>query len=152
MEPFHYNAPTPKPAAGPITTDDLIAFFHDYMRYDALGRIAHAHLAAADDLDMGLDSTVCRELCTLHSEAVDYPKTGVPAIMDRRLERTRWPHFMEKKNKKQYHSKKVLGQLYDSVQTSSFEPDYELDFDQRILSAYEPSTEQYDQVQIIKNL
>lgn len=150
VEPFHYEPPPPRRVANEITTTHLIDFFYDYLRYDALGRIAHAHLGAADFLEEGLDSGICHELLELHSQAVDYPKTGVPAIMERRLQRDRWPHFMEKKRKKQYHSYKVLGQLYDAVQTAKFEPNYEPSFDTRILNAFEPSKELYENVQAIK--
>ena len=36
----------------------------------------------------------------------------------------------------QYHSQKILGQLYDKVETVNFKPQYEEPFDKRILRAY----------------
>jgi RNA-dependent RNA polymerase len=75
----------------------------------------------------------------LHSKAVDYVKTGEPAQMPKRLRPGKWPHFMEKRHKPkdaQYHSKKILGQLYDKVETVNFKPQYEEPFDKRILRAY----------------
>lgn len=149
-EPFHYEAPPPRTVSSAITTTHLIDFFLDYLRNDALGQIAHAHLGAADRLADGLDSKICLDLCALHSKAVDYPKTGVPAQIDRRLQRTEWPHFMEKTGRRQYHSHKVLGQLYDRVKTADFKPNYDLSFDQRLLSAYEPTLEMYEKVQSLK--
>lgn len=130
-DPFDYEAPKPVTKAQ-ISTDDIIDFFCTYMQNDFLGRIAIAHLAAADYLDEGIRSEQCLELVRLHSMAVDYPKTGVPAPMPRSLERTKWPHFMEKKAGK-YISRKVLGRLYDAVEKVDFEPNWSGAFDERIL-------------------
>ena len=47
---------------------------------------------------------------------------------------------MEKKYKPKsatYHSDKILGQLYDKVESVDFTPQYEEPFDKRILRAYE---------------
>jgi len=46
---------------------------------------------------------------------------------------------MEKRYKPkdaQYHSNRILGQLYDKVETVNFKPQYEEPFDKRILRAY----------------
>ena len=75
----------------------------------------------------------------LHSKAVDYVKSGEPAEMPKRLRPGKWPHFMEKKHKPksaQYHSNRILGQLYDNVESVNFVPQYEEPFDKRILRAY----------------
>jgi RNA-dependent RNA polymerase len=132
-EPFHYDVPAPKTAPTHITTKHLIEFFCDYLQNDFLGRIAHAHLGAADYFIDGVESTECLELLHLHSMAVDYPKTGVPASLPRHLERTEWPHFMEKRSKS-YKSHKVLGKLYDGVKNVDFKFSYEQQFDPRILN------------------
>jgi RNA-dependent RNA polymerase len=79
------------------------------------------------------------ELAELHSKAVDYVKTGQPAEMPKRLRSYKWPHFMEKKYKPKdaiYHSEKILGQLYDSVERVSFVPQWKEPFDKRVLKAY----------------
>lgn len=146
-EPFHYNAPQPV-TKEKITTDDIINFFHDYLQNDFLGRIAHAHLAAADFLDLGIQSRQCLELVNLHSMAVDYPKTGVPAQMPRDLERDQWPHFMEKKGRREYKSRKILGQLFDAVERVNFVPKLTDTFDPRILH-WKP---QPDLIGIVKNM
>lgn len=155
-DPFHYDPPVPKMAAGEIKTSDLIDFFHDYMQNDALGKIANAHLAAADFLDNGLESGICLDLVQLHSMAVDYPKTGVAAKMERRLERTQKPHFMEQKHGRSYRSHKVLGQLYDKI-NKFYEKTgkeafvkYDLEFDSRILDAFNPDTELLNKVEAVK--
>ncbi|KIW15418.1 hypothetical protein PV08_05464 [Exophiala spinifera] len=148
-KPFDYDAPKPL-EKDEISTKDIIGFFCEYMKNDYLGRIAHAHLAAADYLDEGVRSEQCLELVKLHSMAVDYPKTGVPAVMQRGLERTKFPHFMEKKRSGEYHSHKILGQLYDAVERVKFEPNWDGIFDQRILRHSSPPQEIMDLVRQLK--
>jgi RNA-dependent RNA polymerase len=148
QEPFHYKAPTPKQAEDIVSTDQIISFFVDYMENDFLGRIAHAHLAWADD--KGLDSDECLRLVELHSMSVDYAKTGVPARMEKHLVRDGgYPHFMEKKGKP-YHSRKILGKLYDAVEKVRFEPEYDMNFDSRIINAASPPEVLYQHVKILK--
>lgn len=65
---------------------------------------------------------------------------GEPAEMPKNLRPRKWPHFMEKKFKPKdqiYTSKKILGQLYDKVESVNFVPQYEFPFDDRITRAYD---------------
>lgn len=76
--------------------------------------------------------------------AVDYVKTGTPARMTSDLRPRKWPHFMEKDYKPAeqiYHSKKILGQLYDQVDRVDFAPTFDMPFDRRVLKAYSVSSE-----------
>lgn len=76
--------------------------------------------------------------------AVDYVKSGTPARMTSDLRPRKWPHFMEMDHKPaelKYHSKKVLGQLYDQVDRVDFVPIFDRPFDERILNAYYVSPE-----------
>lgn len=138
-EPMSYAALAPVTLKRPVKVRDLLKFFVKYMKNDSLPTIAHAHLAQADLLGNGIKDPKCLELAELHSKAVDYVKTGQPANMSRYLAPQKWPHFMEKTHKplsKQYHSTKILGQLYDKVESLHFVPQYEEPFDKRILRAY----------------
>ncbi|KAE9370524.1 RdRP-domain-containing protein [Stipitochalara longipes BDJ] len=138
-EPMNYSAPPPKEHNRPVEVADLMKFFVRFMKNDSLPTIAHAHLAQSDFLDGSVKDSRCLELAALHSKAVDYVKTGEPAQMPKRLRPNKWPHFMEKRHKPkdaQYHSHKILGQLYDKVETVNFKPQYEEPFDKRILRAY----------------
>ncbi|KAI9645329.1 hypothetical protein NHQ30_006065 [Ciborinia camelliae] len=139
-EPMSYAALDPVALKRQVEVRDLMKFFVKYMKNDSLPTIAHSHLAQADFLPQGIKDPKCLELAELHSKAVDYVKTGQPANMPRYLAPSKWPHFMEKFHKpksKQYHSSKILGQLYDKVESVHFVPQYEEPFDKRILRAYQ---------------
>lgn len=116
-----------------VTVEDITAFFVSYMKTNCLPRIAHAHMAWADRLANGVREKKCIQLAQMHSDAVDYNKTGGVTFMTRDLEPRSWPHFMEKKGRSSYHSKRVLGQLYDAVKTTHFVPNLSMPFDSRIL-------------------
>ncbi|KAL8661349.1 MAG: hypothetical protein Q9202_005651 [Teloschistes flavicans] len=137
--PMDFTPATKVPLGRPVTPDDLTSFFVTFMKNNNLSTIATAHLALADFLDEGVKSNKCRKLAELHSTAVDYNKSGVPARMTRDLQAPKWPHFMEKKNRPReniYHSRKVLGQLFDQVERVDFVPLFDAPFDVRILNAY----------------
>jgi RNA-dependent RNA polymerase len=150
-----------------VTVKEMTDFFVNYMKNDNLGTIAHAHLAAADHGEFGVKDPKCKfgfssppiiqltsagiALAQLHSQAVDFNKSGVPAVMPRDLRPRSWPHFMEKKYaKSQYHSEKILGQLYDMVKLVDFVPHYAAPFDQRVLRAHDVSEEMLQRVAEIK--
>ncbi|EFY93089.1 suppressor of ascus dominance [Metarhizium acridum CQMa 102] len=134
-KPMDYEAPSPRQLDRDVTVDDLREFFVNYMKNDNLGLIAVAHLAFADMY--GPKSQICLRLAELHSQAVDYAKTGEPAEFGYKMQPERWPHFMEKKST--YRSKKALGALYDEVakHTFQFRPEWGHSFDERILERYE---------------
>ncbi|KAN0066680.1 RNA dependent RNA polymerase domain containing protein [Elaphomyces granulatus] len=137
-EPMNYTAGKGMTLDRDVTVKDITSFFVTYMKNDCLPRIAHAHLAWADYLPDGVDDKRCMRLAKLHSDAVDYNKTGNPAKMTRDLRPRMWPHFMEKNHKpkeKIYKSGRILGQLYDAVERVDFAPNLEMPFDNRILDS-----------------
>lgn len=136
-EPFNYDSEKEYELDHDVTVDEITSFFVTYIKNDCLPKIAHAHLAWGDYLEGGLNEAKCIRLAQLHSNAVDYNKTGIPAVMTRELEPHKWPHFMERNNKPEsarYHSKRILGQLYDAVERINFVPNLEMDFGKRILN------------------
>ncbi|EME87083.1 uncharacterized protein MYCFIDRAFT_202751 [Pseudocercospora fijiensis CIRAD86] len=140
--PMDYTSPDPVTSDGPVSVDDMTTFFVKHIKNDNLSSIAVAHRYWADQLADGVKDAKCIELAQLHSKAVDYPKTGVPAVMTPGLKVQKWPHWSEPKNKsksKIYHSNRVLGKLYDEVKKEPFHAAWDLPFDQRILTACEPS-------------
>jgi RNA-dependent RNA polymerase len=152
LEPMNFTIEKPTPLDRDVTVQDITSFFIQYMKNDNLPVIASAHLCWADQEQTGVKSQKCKDaltqighaanisigmrLASLHSHAVDYPKNGIPAIMERDLHPIRWPHFMERKAKGQYHSRKILGRLYDMIEREDFRPEIASPFDRRILSAY----------------
>ncbi|KAI9740016.1 MAG: hypothetical protein M1818_004767 [Claussenomyces sp. TS43310] len=139
VKAMSYSVPKPMELGKPIKIQDLMRFFVRFMKNDTLPTIALAHVAQSDYRDRGVKDPVCLRLAELHSKAVDYVKTGEKATMEKDLIPRRWPHFMEKKFKPKeaiYVSEKILGQLYDKVESVDFIPQYEAPFDHRILNAY----------------
>lgn len=55
---------------------DGAEFFLDYISSDLVGMIATRHLHIADQCPEGTLNGSCIRLAELHSDAVDYPKTG----------------------------------------------------------------------------
>ncbi|KAL4805531.1 RNA dependent RNA polymerase-domain-containing protein [Aspergillus unguis] len=135
-EPMNYTSKKAQDLDQDVTVDEITSFFVMYMKNDCLPTIAHAHLAWGDFLENGANENKCIQLAQLHSDAVDYNKTGNPAVMTRALRPRKWPHFMEKNFKPdhtRYISRKILGQLYDAVERVDFAPNLEMNFDRRIL-------------------
>ncbi|POS80146.1 RNA-dependent RNA polymerase [Diaporthe helianthi] len=155
--PLDHDADSSSPGldkAEDVTIDEVAKFFVQYMKNDSLGRIANAHIAQADSLAGGVKHPICKqvavssfsagrltirigiELAKLHSKAVDYIKSGEPAVMQRRLQPQKWPHWMERE-KKSYRSHSALGQMYDRIKTEEFHAAHEMSFDVRILWRYQ---------------
>ncbi|KAI5201365.1 RdRP-domain-containing protein [Aureobasidium subglaciale] len=138
-EPMNYDPPTPVTCIGAVQDEQFVKFFVDYIKYDNLGSIALNHRATADreTVNRGVGHNKCLRLAQLHSRAVDFNKTGVPAQMSEDLWPRKFPHWIPgKAEKQQYKSEAVIGVLYDMVQPEKFSPQLEKPFDQRILNAY----------------
>ena len=58
-EPMDFTPPTAPKIDRAVTVDDITSFFVTYMRNDAIGTIAHAHLAQADFLENGVRDDKC---------------------------------------------------------------------------------------------
>ncbi|OJD33937.1 rna-directed rna polymerase (sad-1) [Diplodia corticola] len=144
--------PPGKQIVDEVTMEDITRFFVEYIKNDSLGQIANSHLAMADFEDEGVRSDKCLELAQLHSIAVDYPKSGVPAQMAKDNRPKRYPHFMEKHPDRTYFSRRILGQLYDAVEEVKFKPFYDLPFDSRIINAYTIEAEVLARAASVKEL
>ena len=102
-------------------------YFANYIVNDSLGIIANAHTAFADKEPSKAMAEPCIELARLFSVAVDFPKTGVAAVIPPHLHVKEYPDFMEKPDKPTYESHNVIGKLFREVQgiatgTSSVTP------------------------------
>ncbi|KAK3827571.1 MAG: RNA dependent RNA polymerase-domain-containing protein [Benniella sp.] len=99
-------------AAKDVTIHDIKKFFVQYAVSDNLGVIANAHLALSDQLEGGPFHSKCLKLAQLHSDAVDFPKSGIPAQITPDLRAKMYPDFMEKPPEKTYRSARILGQIF----------------------------------------
>lgn len=79
---YLWRGATPKTCPQEITD-----FFLNYIWSDNLGVIANAHLVWADLSEHGARCEECLKLAALHSKAVDFPKSGVPAEVPKVSER-----------------------------------------------------------------
>ncbi|XP_044489064.1 probable RNA-dependent RNA polymerase 1 [Mangifera indica] len=113
--PMDYTSTTPRIIDKEVTIEDVEEFFVDYMAKENLGIICNAHVAFADKSP---DKAMCRQciqLAKLASIAVDFSKTGVPAIIPPHLQVNRFPDYMERPERETYESKTVIGKLYHEV-------------------------------------
>jgi RNA-dependent RNA polymerase len=94
---------------------DVEEHFTHYIVKDTLGVIATAHTVFADKEPEKAMSPSCIELAKLHSIAVDFAKSGVPAEVPKHLHVKQYPDFMEKQYKPTYQSNSIIGKLYREV-------------------------------------
>jgi RNA-dependent RNA polymerase len=98
-----------------VTIEEVEEYFANYIVNDSLGIIANAHTAFADKEPLKAFSDPCIELAKKFSTAVDFPKTGVAAVIPQHLYVKEYPDFMEKPDKPTYESKNVIGKLFREV-------------------------------------
>jgi RNA-dependent RNA polymerase len=148
--PLTHDGTIPKELKRDVNIKDIAKFFVEYMKNDSLSTVALSHLALSDQLPDGPMSEKCIELAELHSNAVDYVKTGQRVHVAEHLRPNRWPHYMERVPRKSYHSRTVTGQLYDLVSQVDFTPDFEGAFDERILRRYNLTDEILGKLRVLK--
>ncbi|KAL3502022.1 hypothetical protein ACH5RR_036471 [Cinchona calisaya] len=140
---------------------EIEEYFTNYIVNYSLGIIANAHTVFADQEPSKAMSEPCLKLARLFSIAVDFPKTGVPAVIPSDLRVKEYPDFMEKPDKTTYESKNVIGKLFREVKDiaphtssirsftrevarKSYDPELEVDgFEDYINEAFEYKSE-YD--------
>ncbi|GAU36665.1 hypothetical protein TSUD_15780 [Trifolium subterraneum] len=71
---------------------------------------------AGDKEPLKATAEPCIELGKLFSTAVDFPKTGIPAVTPRELFAKEYPNFMEKSDKATDKSNNVIGTLFREIQ------------------------------------
>lgn len=76
--PADYPRKLPLDIGRAVTRSDMTDFFLNYMESDQLGRIAVGHRVLADQKSEGTLDEDCVTLAELHSDAVDFSKTGIP--------------------------------------------------------------------------
>jgi RNA-dependent RNA polymerase len=87
-------------------------------------------------------SSPCIELAKLFSIAVDFPKTGVPAVIPHNLHVKEYPDFMEKPDKPTYESYNVIGKLFREVKDIAPNTNSSMSFTkERARRSYDPDME-----------
>ncbi|XP_022943176.1 RNA-dependent RNA polymerase 1-like [Cucurbita moschata] len=112
VEPMDYTPVPSRLLDHDVTMEEVQEYFANYMVNDSLGIIANAHTAFADSRPEKAMSEPCIKLAKLFSIAVDFPKTGVPALISADLRVQVYPDFMDKPDKQSYKSHNVLGKLF----------------------------------------
>ena len=87
-EPADYHAPNPVDIGRPVEKSDMTDHLISFMENDCLGQIANLHQILADQAEQGTLDADCIKLAELHSDAVDFSKTGIP-VSTRHLRRVR---------------------------------------------------------------
>ncbi|KAM7485808.1 hypothetical protein LguiA_001817 [Lonicera macranthoides] len=114
-EPMDYTPAPIQLLDHDVTIEEVEKYFVDYIVNDNLGIIGNAHTVFTDKEPHRARSEPCLELARLSSIAVDFPKTGVPAIIPHDLRPKEYPDFMEKPDKITYVSERVIGKLFREV-------------------------------------
>ncbi|KAJ6519524.1 RNA-directed RNA polymerase 2 [Mycena sanguinolenta] len=81
-KPGDYAPAQKKLVDHPSTLVDVAEFVIDYINSDAVGVVSINWLLIADASPLGILDPDCLKLATLHSAAVDYPKTGQPVAIN----------------------------------------------------------------------
>lgn len=124
--PHHQRQPmdyTPAPSERldhDVTIEEVEEYFVNYILNDSLGIIANAHTVFADSQPEKAMCPECLDLARLFSIAVDFPKTGVPAVIPPNLYVKEYPDFMEKLDKSSYPSNNVIGKLFREVKEEAY--------------------------------
>ena len=137
VEPMDYQGSKNKNLKdGPYTLNDVIEYFAEYTNYNNLGLISNAHLALSDKEKEGVNSEIAKTLAKKFSLAVDAPKTGDKIELSKDEEPKEYPHFMEKNKNKSYHSKNILGKLFDKSEEMTHKREKDK-YNNNILSFYD---------------
>ncbi|KAK7308650.1 hypothetical protein VNO77_42270 [Canavalia gladiata] len=119
IQPMDYTAAPSVEVEHDVMIEEVEEYFTNYIVNDSLGIIANAHTVFADREPLKAMSEPCIQLAQLFSTAVDFPKTGVPAIIPPELYVKEYPDFMEKPDKPTYESHNVIGKLFREVKDIS---------------------------------
>lgn len=140
--PMDYTAAPSKNLDRAVGIEDVMVHFTDYIVNDSLGIIANAHTVHADIEMEKAFSRPCIELAKLFSIAVDFPKTGVPAVIPQELHVKEYPDFMEKPDRPSYEAKGVIGKLYRAVRDHKSPLAHIKSFTKQVaLRSYDPDME-----------
>ncbi|KAI1797142.1 RdRP-domain-containing protein [Ganoderma leucocontextum] len=103
--------------------DDICNFFMEYMQSDVVGLVADLHLTIADQSKDGTFDKDCMLLAGLCSQAVDYPKNGVPVNIENMPHKLihakpdwKKPEDNDHRPADYYESTRALGALFRTIE------------------------------------
>lgn len=119
--PANYDGPERLRIDTPSTARELAQFVVNFIKNDLLGVIATQLLLTADYSNQLMRDPDCLRLAALHSDAVDYPKTGRPVdfLQIPRLRRFDKPDWYAKETDRgelYYESDRFLGHLFRAIE------------------------------------
>ncbi|CCM00938.1 uncharacterized protein FIBRA_02985 [Fibroporia radiculosa] len=121
--PARYDPAPKKFVDHPSTMADVAEFVAEYIISDTLGIIAINWLITADQSGLGIFDPDCLKLAQLHSDAVDYPKSGIPVALDqiprlKRKSKPDWnaPETITKESTNWYESTRAIGHLFRAIE------------------------------------
>ncbi|KAJ7130056.1 RNA-directed RNA polymerase 2, partial [Mycena crocata] len=126
------------------TMVDVADFVVEYINSDVLGMVAINWLLIADQSHRGIFDPDCMKLAALHSDAVDYPKSGQPVAMDtipkpKTSHKPDW-HAPEVNSSSiysslddYYPSKRAIGKLFRAIELPEIKPGTLSSFERRLM-------------------
>ena len=117
VNPMDYSPPSQQVQESEIGDEGLIDHFINHARTANLGQIANLWLDHAA-INKAADCDDCLALAKLFSVAVDFPKSGIPAIIPPELKLNQSvprAHWREKKDSDTFVCNSAVGKLYDQV-------------------------------------
>ncbi|KAF7775922.1 hypothetical protein Agabi119p4_4315 [Agaricus bisporus var. burnettii] len=129
--PMEYESVGTKAITTECTVDDICDFVVEYINSDVLGLLSDRLLMIADQSKLGMNDKDCIRLAELCSQAVDYPKNGIPVD----LNKEKLPHTLIRckpdwhaaevvspRETDYYRSTRALGELYRNISLTEPEP------------------------------
>ncbi|KAF9056326.1 RNA-directed RNA polymerase 2 [Panaeolus papilionaceus] len=120
--PAEYKPAPKKTLDRPSTMDDVADFVMEFIHSDVVGIVATNWLIIADQSTEGIFDRDCIQLAQIHSDAVDYPKSGKPVAVERipKLKRKSKPDWNAPEtvdiNKSDYYiSHRAIGKLFRAI-------------------------------------
>src|SRR3990167_3605720 len=114
--PMEYEASTSIKTSNAVTVKEITDFFVNYIKMSSVSTIANAHAAWADLAADGVLDNYCLQLAKLHSTAVDFAKSSIPAVMPAHLKPYETPDWLRCFSRRKYKSSSILGQLHSRIQ------------------------------------
>ncbi|PPQ73220.1 hypothetical protein CVT24_010030 [Panaeolus cyanescens] len=122
VAPAEYSPVPKKLLDRPSTMDDVADFVVEFIYSDVVGIVANNWLIIADQSEEGISDRDCLELAEIHSQAVDYPKSG-KAVDGRSIPRLKhenrpdWsaPETVDIRKGSYYVSHRAIGRLFRAI-------------------------------------